>query len=202
LELGTGWGYQSFEFTTNFPNTKIYSFECNPDSIEEFKKNVNGNNVELIEMAIWEYDGEIDFYPVKNGNIGASSVFLSTKEFSEKSEFLYQPEKIKVPCIKLDTFIEQRNLQNKKGIIWMDLQGAELKALKSLEKNIQNIQSIWTEGEYKKIYEDQDLIDDIILYLNGFGFDLIFPKKDVIDKNRKTLWFEDFCFLPIKRIIT
>jgi FkbM family methyltransferase len=201
LELGPGWGHQSVEFAMNFPDTKIYSFECNPDSIEEFKKNVNSDNVELVEMAIWEYDGEIDFHPVKNGNIGASSVFLSTKEFSEKSEFLYQPEKIKVACIKLDTFIEKRNLQNKKGVIWMDLQGAELKALKGLEKNIKNIQSIWTEGEYKKIYEEQDLIDDIIPYLKKFDFELIFPKKDVINKNRKILWFEDFCFIPYKFIL-
>ena len=194
LDIGAGIGHESNILSNQFPDKKIFSFECNPECIHNFQRN---EKITLIEKAVWEADGYIDFYPVVNGNPHASSVFLATDEYnnSEHKE-LHQPNKIQVDSIRLDTFIEQNNLQNQKGIIWIDLQGAELNALKAMSKYIENIQAIWTEVEYKPVYKDQYLFESVIEFMNDKKLNLIFPDKETITNNINSgLWWDDFCFI-------
>lgn len=194
LDIGAGIGQESNILSNHFPDKKIFSFECNPECIHNFQRN---EKITLIEKAVWEADGYIDFYPVVNGNPHASSVFLATDEYN-KSEHkeLHQPNKIQVESIRLDTFIEQNNLQNQKGIIWIDLQGAELNALKAMSRYIENIQVIWTEVEYKPVYKDQYLFESVIEFMNDKKLNLIFPDKETIANNINSgLWWDDFCFI-------
>lgn len=196
LDIGAGIGHESNILSNQFPDKKIFSFECNPECIRNFQRN---EKITLIEKAVWEADGYIDFYPVVNGNPHASSVFLATDEYNKnehKHGYLHQPNKIEVESTRLDTFIEQNNLQNQKGIIWIDLQGAELNALKGMSKYIENIQVIWTEVEYKPVYKDQDLFENVIEFMNDKKLNLIFPDKETIANNINSgLWWDDFCFI-------
>ena len=198
LDIGSGSGKESNLFSSLFPNKKIFSFECNPECILKFK-NFIPNNVTLVEKAVWESDGYIDFFPVKNGNTHASSAFLVTDEYNKNEHghgYLSQTDKILVESITLYSFIEQNNLQNSNGIIWIDLQGAELKALKGLGKYLKNIKAIWTEGQYKHIYQGVDLFDRIESFLTENKFVLVFPDEYTISKDRECgTWWNDFCFL-------
>jgi FkbM family methyltransferase len=198
LDVGSGSGQESKLFSLFFPNKRIFSFECNPDCITEFKKFVP-ENVTLIEKAVWESDGYIDFFPIRNGNTHASSAFLVTDEYNKNEHghgYLLQQEKILVESVTLQSFIEEYNLQNKNGIIWIDLQGAELKALKGMGKYLKNIKAIWTEGQYKQIYKGVDLFEQIEFFLFENQFNLVFPDRYTISKDKETgSWWSDFCFL-------
>ena len=61
----------------------------------------------------------------------------------------YVQDKIVTNCFRLDYIIRKNNIK-KVDIIWMDLQGAELLALKSLGENIYNVEFIYTEVSYKE----------------------------------------------------
>jgi hypothetical protein len=103
-------------------------------------------------------------------------------------------------CHRLDTIIKKNNI-DKVDIIWMDLQGAELLALKGLGTYLNEVKFIHTEVSYKEIYTGQVMFNELhnfiisnnfILKNNlsscGWQEDVIYEKKrtnveyqDIID---------------------
>ena len=61
---------------------------------------------------------------------------------------------------------------DKVDIIWMDLQGAELLALKSLGEKLQDVKYIHTEISHTPIYTNQALFPEIHEYLVNNNFKL------------------------------
>jgi FkbM family methyltransferase len=96
--------------------------------------NVVRTNVELNKTAVGSRNGILKFYQGMNSELG--SVY-------ERSDFSGVSDKIDVPCITLDSFIEDRDIRFI-DYIKMDIEGNEMQAImgarKSLENNI--IQSI------------------------------------------------------------
>ena len=52
----------------------------------------------------------------------------------------------------------------------LDIQGVELKAIKSMEKYLPNIKYIYTEANTEEVYKGCDLLTDIDQYLETHGF--------------------------------
>ena len=66
FDIGSRDCLQSIEFYNMFPNSKIYAFECNPNTLDICKKNIElySDRITLIEGAVCDYDGNITFYPI------------------------------------------------------------------------------------------------------------------------------------------
>lgn len=177
FDIGSRDCLQSIEFYHAFPNAKIYAFECNPNTIPICRKNIYpySNRISLFDCAITDYDGEIVFYPInqhktrtswKDGNPGASSIFKSNGMYPMER---YVQDEIVVPCHRLDTIINQYQI-NTPDIIWIDLQGAELLAFKSLGNYISDVKYIYTEVSHRPIYEGQVLFDELNSFLYNHQF--------------------------------
>lgn len=134
----------------------------------------------VVNKAVSLVDGEVDFHICAAG--GASSVlpFKSDEELNKhwtpaRTDIHYSGESYKVQSIRLDTFLEQEGLTDKKiDYIHVDAQGVDLDVLKSLGKYISNLQAGVVETCYsvdKAIYATQT--DDVRkvqfwLFDNGF----------------------------------
>jgi FkbM family methyltransferase len=172
FDIGSRDCIQSIEFSKYFPKASIYAFECNPNTIDICRNNIIGyDNIKLIEGAVTDYDGTIKFYPIdqektvtswKDGNPGASSLFKSNGSYPYEK---YVQDEITTNCHRLDTVMKKENI-NKVDIIWMDLQGAELLALKSLDDNLKNVDYIYTEVSFKEIYHGQVMFTELNNYLS------------------------------------
>lgn len=182
---------QSIEFYKQFPKARIFAFECNPNTLELCKENIvnYSDRITLIEGAVCDYDGTITFYPInqektitswKDGNPGASSIFKSNGKYTVEK---YVQDEIISPCHRLDTIINNYDISHV-DIIWMDLQGAELLALKGLGDYINTVKYIHTEVSYTAMYENQVMYPE----LNNFIL-----SKNFILKNNLSLrgWQED-----------
>lgn len=180
FDIGSRDCVQSIEFYNAFPNSKIYAFECNPNTLDICKKNIEPYNdrITLIEGAVCDYDGNITFYPInqkktittwKDGNPGASSIFKSNGEYSAETYIQYE---IITPCHRLDSVMNKYGIP-KVDIIWMDLQGAELLALKGLGNHLQNVKYIHTEVSYKAMYSGQVMFDELNNYILSNEFSLM-----------------------------
>jgi FkbM family methyltransferase len=168
---------QSIEFYNAFPNSKIYAFECNPNTLGICKKNIEpySDRITLIEGAVCDYDGTITFYPInqektittwEDGNPGASSIFKSNGEYSFET---YIQDEIITNCHRLDSAMDKYCI-SKVDIIWMDLQGAELLALKGLGNHLQNVKYIYTEVSYKEMYSGQVMFEELNNYILSNNF--------------------------------
>jgi FkbM family methyltransferase len=185
---------QSIEFYEKFPNAKIFAFECNPNTLPICRENIKNytDRITLIEGAVCDYDGEITFYPIdqektvttwKDGNPGASSLFKSNGTYNVEK---YIQNEIKTNCHRLDTVMNKYNI-DKVDIMWMDLQGAELLALKSLGDKLKDLQILHTEVSYKPIYDGQVMFNE----LNNF----MLTNNFIIKNNlRMSGWQEDIIY--------
>ena len=186
FDVGACHALESVELSKKYPNAKVYTFEANPVSYGVCLENTEGyDSITVINEAVNDYDGVCKFYPMdkektittwEDGNQGASSLYRANGQydFIEK----YVQYEIEVPCTRLDTFCE-RNGIDKIDIIWMDLQGAELKALQSLGSLLDTVQIIHTELEMNPMYEGQCLFSDVNEYLTSNGFDLEYGDTNV-----------------------
>lgn len=180
FDIGSRDCLQSIEFYHLFPNAKIYAFECNPNTLNLCKKNIKNysDRITLIEGAVCDYDGEITFYPInqtktittwEDGNPGASSIYKSNGTYVHEK---YVQDEIMTNCHRLDTIMDKYNISNV-DIIWMDLQGAELLALKGLDNHLKNVKYIHTEVSYKEIYSGQVMFEELNNYILSYGFNIV-----------------------------
>jgi FkbM family methyltransferase len=195
FDIGSRDCIQSIEFYNAFPKAKIYSFECNPNTLDICRKNIENysDRITLVEGAVCDYNGEVTFYPIdkqrtittwEDGNPGASSLFRSNGSYDSIEK--YVQNEITVNCHRLDTVLSKYNI-DKIDIIWMDLQGAELLALKGLGDFITKVKYIHTEVCHKAIYENQVLFGDLNNYIVSKGFR---RKNNLYFRG----WFEDVIY--------
>ena len=144
------------------------TFECNQAAIELCKRNIqkyNGNaKVFLNEMAISDVIGELTFHsidpektktPHKDGNIGASSLFEPNENYPKEK---YVTNKIKVVSTTLNDYCKTHNIPD---LLWMDLQGAELKALCGGINIISIVKIIHLEVTFREVFKGQAMFYQI-----------------------------------------
>lgn len=130
LDMGANIGLYSLAAAKIVGNSgKIYSFEPDPITFKNLKKNIESNkynNVELINKAVSNKTGTITFTSSENIT-SRSKNHIKTADEQEKNS-------IKIHTIKMDDFFENKN--NVINVIKMDIEGAEFEALKGMKKII------------------------------------------------------------------
>lgn len=105
---------------------KVFAFEPDSLNIQTLKQNISlntkYNNIEIINRALWSHIDEIDFYEA--GTVG-SSVFYEDKK----------SKKVTIKTTSIDEFIHETKI-NQLNFIKMDIEGAEIEALKGARKTI------------------------------------------------------------------
>lgn len=176
----------------------MYAFECNPDGIEECKKN-NPGHIRLIEKAVSCSDDHITFLPFdkeKQNNIGASSIyeidFVTSRSKNDGDQGKSDVQKrIQVPSVRLDTFCLQEKVIP--DVIFMDVQEAELEVLRSGFTILSEVKQIVTECSIQSTYKGGTNIFELIDFLEGLNFELISHNKSKIQKSH-FYKAEDFVF--------
>jgi FkbM family methyltransferase len=140
----------------------VYAFEPNKEATKNIKS-ILGNNsgYELIEKAVSDHDGELTFYvSANNTTIGS----ISREHVANHSN----PIEIKVPCISLKSFINEKKIE-KIGLIKMDIEGAEYEIIEDLDEDIFNM----TESFLVEFHNnDGKIVDKLIKKITSFGFRL------------------------------
>jgi FkbM family methyltransferase len=136
FEVGARYGDESKKLKLTFPSSKIYSFECNPNTIEICKKNLNNiEDIHFYDFGLGDKECILPFYSYTQNNDGASSL-LKRIDFE-----LTQRETGLINIKRLDNFVKSIGIENI-DILCMDVQGYELNILKGAGNFIKNIKYI------------------------------------------------------------
>ncbi len=178
VELGARDCKETLWLNKYFPKANILSFECNPSKLEECRARVSRfANIKLVEKAVSDTSGTVSFFQIdpektitdwEDGNPGASSLYKASVEYELEK---YVQKEITVPCTTLHEELPQHNF-DKIDLLWMDIQGSELNAVKGLKEKLSDVHIIHTEVEFMAIYEGQPLFWDLKKFLNDRGFKL------------------------------
>lgn len=183
FECGSRDCLDAIEVLNHYKPRKIYSFECNPESIEVCKANAKHYpQIELVESAVGNCNEDISFYATDMENSPDKNIGGSSALFHNRGQTDFIQKKITVPCTRLDTFMEENQI-DKIDLLCMDLQGYEKIALEGMGERIKDVKYIITEVNFEAYYEGSALFDDIFNFMNekGFIFETAWPASHLLE---------------------
>ena len=138
--------------------------EAQPDKAQLLRERLPRSNHELIEAAVWDLSGISLELKVMNNSASTSLLNLGThlKEHPE----VHFSHSVVVKTFKLDDLIKNRDID----LLALDIQGAELRALKGFEKGLGNLKWIYCEINSQELYEGCCTVKELDEYLSKFNF--------------------------------
>jgi FkbM family methyltransferase len=170
VHLGASIGHELNQYIVNGAK-KIIFVEAIPSIYQQLLDNTkNHPNVTCFNACLSDVDGqEVEFNISSNDAL--SSSFLDFDQHSKEHPSVTFVDKLKLTTRRMDTIIEENKVNiNEFNYLSLDLQGAELHALKGIQKYLKNFEYIYCEVSERPMYKGQPLIGDIDNYLSANGF--------------------------------
>lgn len=148
-------------------NKNIYWIEAMQEKVELNKSRIR--DINIYQAVIDDVDDkEINF---KITNNGQSSSVLDFGSHETHHPHVKVVETKVLKTNRMDTIIEKYNIPVENlNFINLDIQGVELRALKSMEKYLHHIKYIFTEVNIEEVYKSCNMMHEIDSYLSEFGF--------------------------------
>ncbi len=117
---------------------QVFSFEPDTININVLHQNLELNedveNVKLIKSGLWDKAAVLDFFEA--GNVGSSMFYEDENS-----------KKVSIQTISIDDFVASENI-SKLDFVKMDIEGAEIKALKGAVKTIKQLKPNFAIASY------------------------------------------------------
>jgi FkbM family methyltransferase len=167
----------SIRFKQGFPDSEVYSFEASPTRINMLKNSSTRYGINVVEKAVCEYDGTINFYEslIDKTRVDAQgSIFKHTEFYKNKYPQVFQnSEHVEVPCTTIESFCTQNNI-DEIDFAHIDVEGAELNVIKGFGKFLPKMVFIETLGD--EMFHGGTKKEDVHDLLLSYGY---FLAKDL-----------------------
>lgn len=171
LDLGAHDGSDSEELALLFPGGHVWAFEAQSDLYGKLRRRLeNYPNATAIHAAVNDTNGVVTFHQSSGGSFGSGSILVPTGHLDSHPTVVFQSrDRELVPALSLKSFLSEAEVP-KVDLIWMDLQGAELLALRGLGNFLANVSVIYTEVSSIPLYKGASTYAQLQSFLSGFGF--------------------------------
>lgn len=151
--------------------------EANPELIPTLKANVKQYGHKVIEACVSDMEGFEVVFHISN-NAGQSSSFLELGTHKIQHPNVHYVKDITMKTKRLDSM---GRCWGEYDFLNLDLQGSELKAMRGLGEGIRDFKWIYCEVNKAAVYVDCPHVNEIDLFLNGFGFKRVETAKWIGD---------------------
>ena len=149
----------------------IIWIEANPELVKHNQSLISPSE-SIFECAISNVDDKIYDFNITNN--GESSSILDLDLHKIHHPHIHVTETIKVKSKRIDTLIKENSINIKDhDFVNIDIQGAELLALKGFGELLNNIKFIYSEVNTNYLYKDCALVSEIDEYLEKYGFERV-----------------------------
>lgn len=163
FDLGANIGTTALIFSEAVgPKGKVFAFE--PVVHQTIRDNLRENkitNVEVVPAAVGDQDSEIEI------EVGDFVLDSSITKRSHTQD--YFTKKLKVPLMKLDTFIAQANIPQV-HFVKMDIEGAEELALRGFTQGIRSMKPKWSISSYHIDFMNEPQHPKLVRILKDQGY--------------------------------
>ena len=150
IDCGSNIGLSILYFKNLFPDSKILSFEPDPELLQYLNQNLESNsicNVEVVPKAVWHSNETLYFLAD-----GADGGKISPSPTSQSVE-----------AVSLVSFLER-----KVDFLKIDIEGNELEVLRSCKEHLSNIKKIFI--EYHSFKNKDQQLSELLKILEDEGF--------------------------------
>lgn len=146
---------------------KIHWIEANEELCEKMKSKVDLSFNKITNAVVADIDNKEVSFNISNSSQSSSILELGDHKFLFPGIDYIKREKRYTTT--LDTILLDTNLSCI-DFLNIDIQGAELLALKGCQKNLGNISSVYLEINETEVYQNCGLIGEIDSFLETFNF--------------------------------
>lgn len=174
IEAGAFDGKDTRAFAEYWPGGTIFAFEPLPLLAQRVRDNTaHLSNVVLVEAALGVDDAPfVDLHTFEGEeDIHASSSILKPGAHLNLAPEVKFERVVRVPALTLDSWYESVGLPPI-DLMWLDLQGVELRVLQKGLKALSNTRVIHIEVSRKPLYEGGARYREVKSFLEGNGFAL------------------------------
>jgi FkbM family methyltransferase len=144
--------------------------EANPEMVSKMK--ARGH---IVHQAVAsDKDGDLVTFNITHNahtNDSQSSSILSLGTHSQHYPFVTVVKSIQLRTTRVETLGDSLKWDwSKFGFLNLDIQGAELLALKGLGERLRHFSAIYAEVNVEQVYRNCALVGEIDMYLSSFGF--------------------------------
>jgi FkbM family methyltransferase len=157
------------------PTDGVRSFEMLPDKFRALQTRFAGDPANtVIHAAVWDADGvELPLFRASNGE---SSSLMKPKEHLESHPRITFAEQTGIATSRLDSILPATANFD---YLSLDIQGAELRALKGLGAWLPRVKWACVEVNTRRLYADCALITELDAFLDAAGFARLLTKMAV-----------------------
>lgn len=172
LHVGANVGEEAATYHAQGIN-KVIWIEANPDLIDQLYDNIEKYPG---QRAFWFAAGEQDFVDVTlhvSNNAGQSSSILDLGTHKIAHPEVDYTHDVSVKMHRIDKFFATRSADiglDGVDFLNMDIQGFELQALRGMGDTLKQFKWAYLEVNKKELYKGCALVEDLDMYLLGFGF--------------------------------
>ena len=172
IEAGAHNGGDTYEIARRWPGGHVHAFEPVPELYEAVKQQTsNVKNVSYYPIALGEKNGTAEFFVSSGASDGSSSLLRPSGHLDEHPDVHFD-RTLTVTVKTMDTWAAENNV-SRVDFLWLDMQGAEMAALKGASKLLSTVKLIYTEVSLKPMYENGPLYPEYRAWLEAQGFSVV-----------------------------
>lgn len=195
LEAGAYDGSESLFMANKWPESILYTFEPVPSLYEKLVlKTRVCPRIHTYQLALSDKIGTAQFYlstaPWVPGEVSQSSSLLEPKDHLVHAPDVHFNNIINVPTMTIDAWAQDQKVDHV-DLLWLDMQGYELQAIKAAPNILKTVKAILTEVEFVEAYAGQPLYKEVREWLENQGFEMIAADVDL----KNPYWFGDLLFV-------
>lgn len=172
IDVGAGDGRRCIRWLETFNKCLVYAFEPDPrqyKKLEQTRKKLkleDQRRFKLINAAVWESNGEIDFYLCNDETSSSALPFVSENikkwKYPPGRYYFKTIDKIKVQCMRLDSVCKREHI-DVIDFMRIDAQGCAKEVLRGAGKMLRTTKEIYVKVHVNpmQIYENQTHRDEI-----------------------------------------
>lgn len=168
IEAGAHIGRDTLKMIKTWPKGQIYSFEPVPELYAQLQNMAQPfAQVRTFNMGLAQKAGSTLFYKSSGRSTATSSLLEPLEYLNEMPGTFF--ESITIPVVDLDSWAIQNQVKTV-DLLWLDMQGGELDALKGAVHILTTVTAIYTEVNFIERYKNNPLYSEIKEWLLQQGF--------------------------------
>ena len=169
LDCGSHIGIDSLEFVNLNSNCQIHAIEPVSEVYSKLEKYCKGiGQIITYNIALSDNNKEDIIYISSGSSDGSSSLLVPKVHLINHPEVIFNKTET-IQCFTLDTWAKNNNI-NKIDLLWLDMQGMELKMLKASNIILESVTAIHTEVSITETYEGVEKYEEVKKFLLKKGF--------------------------------